>query len=604
MTVLTEKDSNQNSTVQEFKDLIETFVAGLFKGYTDPNLANKSGKVINDPVWGNIYLKQYEVLVLDSPLLQRLRNISQLGRVDLIYPGARHSRFEHSIGVFHLACKIVDNINRRCEESDRIGDRDFAMIRLAALLHDIGHCYYSHLSEKVYGNMKQFNDLRKLAPFQNGKPHEIFAYFMINTNTFKCYFRSLEPKIEDVDDEFFENIGKMIMGEFISEDVNGRKIFKEYMTNIINGDFDADKLDYLERDSYFCGLFLSYDIERFLYKINLYKNEGISNEEHRSLIISLAGVSAIEEIAFCKIMLNSYIYFHQKALAVDTVIDDFSYYLIREEKTGHPADFLNLTDKTILCRPFLSENLSDHSTMKAGDVFSLIEKRQLPKRALVLKYMYIEKKEKGKSPREKLQERFTEKTKSLAEKDSEFKVMSDQIGEILNSSDLEKEDNDLAKIFGTTKGNMEEYIKTMDAIRKGVFSMAQDVQDWLQKDNSHVDFTEYDIYVCFRDQPSFSSENVNIIDYDNEPRSLNDIMPLGPWTKAFAANKWAGYIFAREDLIPLVNLAARYYFKINHGLEIKEGFCYAYLKKKDREKAQGFKKQLKEFEKEIGVENM
>jgi HD superfamily phosphohydrolase len=495
MITPTRKDTNQDFIIQEFKDRVETFVTELFKDYIPPKPTNESGKVINDPVWGNIYLNQYEVLVLDSPLLQRLRNISQVGRVDLIYPGARHSRFEHSIGVFHLACKIVDNLNRRPEKSNKISTRDFAMIRLAALLHDIGHCYYSHLSEKIYGNMKQFNDLRTLLPFKKGKPHEIFAYFMINTNKFKDYFLLLDSGVENIDDEFFENIGKMIMGEFISENVNGRKIVKEYMTNIINGDFDADKLDYLERDSYFCGLFLTYDIERFLYKINLHTNYERSNEEHKSLIISLAGVSAIEEIAFCKIMLNSYIYFHQKILAIDTVIDDFSYYLIKSEKITHPADFLALTDKSIFCQSFFSETISDHSAMKIENVFSLIEKRQLPKRALVLKHIYIKKKEKGKSLREKLQERFIEKTKNLAETDNEFKVMRDQIGEILNST-FEEEDNDLTEIFGTYKGNMEKYIKTMDAIRKGVFLLAQKAKDKLQeKGCSHINFTEY-IYMC------------------------------------------------------------------------------------------------------------
>jgi HD superfamily phosphohydrolase len=138
------------------------------------------------------------------------------------------------------------------------------------------------------------------------------------------------------------------------------------------------------------GIAPLYDIERFLYKINLHKNEERTNEEHRSLIISLAGVSAIEEIAFCKIMLNSYIYFHQKVLAIDTVIDDFSYYLLKSKKITHPADFLTLTDKSIFCQSFLSKIVSDHSTMKIENVFSLIEKRQLPKRALVLKHMYIE----------------------------------------------------------------------------------------------------------------------------------------------------------------------------------------------------------------------
>jgi hypothetical protein len=73
-------------------------------------------------------------------------------------------------------------------------------------------------------------------------------------------------------------------------------------------------------------------------------------------------------------------------------------------------------------------------------------------------------------------------------------------------------------------------------------------------------------------------------------------MPLGPWTKAFAANKWAGYIFARDDLIPLINLAARNYFKNRYDLEFKEEFYYAYLKEKDIESARKFSDHLKEFD--------
>ncbi|MGZ7095649.1 MAG: HD domain-containing protein, partial [Methanobacterium sp.] len=92
-------------------------------------------KLIRDSVHGNLYLDEFEIKLLDTPQMQRLRRIKQLGFTNLVYPGANHTRFEHSIGTMHIASQIADNIE--LEEDHK------KMVRCAALLHDVGHAPFS-----------------------------------------------------------------------------------------------------------------------------------------------------------------------------------------------------------------------------------------------------------------------------------------------------------------------------------------------------------------------------------------------------------------------------------------------------------------------------
>ena len=108
-------------------------------------------------------------------------------------------------------------------------------------------------------------------------------------------------------------------------------------------------------------------------------------------------------------------------------------------------------------------------------------------------------------------------------------------------------------------------------------------------------FDKFDIFASFRNPPSFSSEDIIINGHGNKLISLDDLMPLGEWTEAFAANKWSGYIFSREDIIPIVNLASRIYLRQKYGITLKEESKYACLKRADV-------KQVKEIEKELDLE--
>ncbi len=109
----------------------------------DEGTGSYQHKVICDPVHGHIGISRTEQELIDTPSFQRLRNLKQLGLASLVYPNATHSRFAHSLGVFHIMGRIIDLLLRR----DILSNGDRKKLRLAALLHDIGHYPYSHLFE-------------------------------------------------------------------------------------------------------------------------------------------------------------------------------------------------------------------------------------------------------------------------------------------------------------------------------------------------------------------------------------------------------------------------------------------------------------------------
>src|ERR1700730_5234819 len=141
---------------------VERFVKWTFRDYRP---ARPRGlKVINDSLLGNQYFSRHEVAVIDSPLLQRLKRIKQTGLVYQVYPSATHSRFEHSLGVTTIAERCLRAIQERVsvETGQTVADfdrtsGDLAHLRMAAMLHDVGHGLCSHASEQIY---ELLSDLR------------------------------------------------------------------------------------------------------------------------------------------------------------------------------------------------------------------------------------------------------------------------------------------------------------------------------------------------------------------------------------------------------------------------------------------------------------
>ena len=199
---------------------------------------SKRFSVLRDPVHGDVYLTHEELRVLDTPEMQRLRGIKQLGTAYLVYPGAVHTRFDHSIGTVHVAQKMIEAIRLSFDldpaGSLSISEEEARVIRIAALLHDVAHIPHGHSIEDQDGLFERHD-----TPYR-----------------FQRLFDPARP------------LGKVLRELGVYEDVfsiltepgtEGRREVPAYWSQLIGGTIAADILDYLARDAYFTGLRLEVD---------------------------------------------------------------------------------------------------------------------------------------------------------------------------------------------------------------------------------------------------------------------------------------------------------------------------------------------------------
>lgn len=279
---------------RSLEDRVEEFVAWLFCEHK--TVLPRDAKVINDSLLGNQYFAKHEVVVIDSPLLQRLKRIKQTGLVFQVFPSATHSRFEHSLGATTLAERCFTAIQDRVSvESPRTviadGDRlrgDLAHLRMAALLHDVGHGLCSHASEQIYALLSDLQEFRRKPDYVKNAPGEILSYLIVKSKTFQDWFR--EYVVRGCQAQLdLELIGQMMLGRHPNND-------RHFLAQIISSPYDADKLDYIARDSYYCGLALTVDLPRFYSMISTAKYK-----DYRILV--LRSYVPLEQILFSKMTL-------------------------------------------------------------------------------------------------------------------------------------------------------------------------------------------------------------------------------------------------------------------------------------------------------------
>uniref|UniRef100_A0A8C5A591 HD domain-containing protein n=1 Tax=Gadus morhua TaxID=8049 RepID=A0A8C5A591_GADMO len=227
-------------------------------------LSGFSINVFNDPIHGHIELHPLLVKIMDTPQFQRLRNIKQLGGAYLVFPGASHNRFEHSIGVGHLAGRLVRSLNERQPEL-QINTRDILCVQIAGLCHDLGHGPFSHMFDGMFipkgrPGFKWKHETASLAMFD----------YLVEDN-------DLMPVMEEyglVLPEDLVFIKEQIGGPQVSIDspsrgwpYEGRPEEKSFLYEIVankrNG-IDVDKWDYFARDCYHLGIKNNFDYHRFL----------------------------------------------------------------------------------------------------------------------------------------------------------------------------------------------------------------------------------------------------------------------------------------------------------------------------------------------------
>ena len=232
-----------------------------------------SVEIIRDPLWNNIRLDPLAFELIDTPAFQRLRYVRQLGLAFLVYPGATHSRFEHALGTYHLARRTLTLFEEQ-EEYSRIGDEECQLIRVAALLHDIGHYPFSHALEEI-GAMH----------------HEAVARPLI------CDGEVAQVLRRELGADAPERIVALIRGESESP-----------LQGLISGSIDLDKLDYLRRDAFMCGVsYGEIDVDRLINALTLVADP-VAGEPRVGMVEK--GLSALESLLFARYQMYRNVYWH------------------------------------------------------------------------------------------------------------------------------------------------------------------------------------------------------------------------------------------------------------------------------------------------------
>lgn len=298
------------SGIRDFEERVEDFVQESLSGYV-PSMI-RSDKIIRDAILGHHLFYQHEINLIDSPLLQRLRRVHQTALAYLTYPAATHTRFEHSLGVVIFAQKMIDALNHSSRGRTRrpmlISDVQVTELRLAALLHDVGHCLFSHASEIVYDNWDSTGELRALRRADSGlfgeaAGHEILSYYIVRSAPFRRLWEDIVGLYKGASVRLYRILTKVNLKRVanIIIGVRASKNYPTWLSKIINGPFDADKLDYMGRDGYFSGLVTPIDTDRLFVSLSVF-NHG--NYEP-FICVDISGATALEQILFNKMLLFS-----------------------------------------------------------------------------------------------------------------------------------------------------------------------------------------------------------------------------------------------------------------------------------------------------------
>ena len=257
-------------------------------------------RVIHDPLHGGIRVDEVYMDILDRPEMQRLRSVRQLGLGNLVFPGANHTRFEHSLGVYHLAGRMASALQMSREET--------RTVRAAALLHDICHPPFSHTMEEIlenefgvdhmdlarklihgdvphmldsdmdlFGGTEPISDLLKAADIDPGAVCDLIEHPRSKSGGLDLFLSGDSPQ------SFFEN--------------------KDYIHQIIHGPVDADQMDYLLRDAHYTGVVLgTIDIDRLLSQIRIGKGK---------MVVGKGGIVATEGLMVSRALMYSSVYYHK-----------------------------------------------------------------------------------------------------------------------------------------------------------------------------------------------------------------------------------------------------------------------------------------------------
>lgn len=308
-------------------------------------------RVIRDPLWNTIPVDPTAIRIIDTPAFQRLRYIRQLGLAHLVYPGATHTRFDHAVGVYHLARTALRLLRDRSDLPEEVWT-GAELIPYAGLLHDIGHYAFSHA-------------LEELEPDRVPGHHEEVSV---------RFFESVELReaLADVGPDAATRIFRLIRGESA-----------EPLSGLVSGSLDLDKMEYLRRDARFCGVpYGEVDVDRLLQGLAVLRDPDSGSLE---IGVDEKALSALESLLFAKYQMFRNVYWHHAVRAATAL-----YKRIVDQAVGcgllEAEELIGPTDEALLYE--IGRRAEADSSPPARQLaqrwLPALWNRQLPKRALEL----------------------------------------------------------------------------------------------------------------------------------------------------------------------------------------------------------------------------
>ncbi|HPH87549.1 MAG TPA: HD domain-containing protein [Chitinophagales bacterium] len=277
-------------------------------------------KIFNDPVYGFISIP-YDIVfdIIEHPYFQRLRRIQQLGLSSLVYPGATHSRFHHSLGAMHLMYRSLEVLKSKGQE---ISEDESKAAVLAILMHDLGHGPFSHALEGVLAE---------------GIHHEHISMLMMQ-NLQKEFGKPIEMAIQ-----IFTN-----------------QYPKKFLYQLVSGQLDMDRLDYLNRDSFYSGVsegVVGYD--RIINMLDVHND---------NIVVEEKGIYSIEKFIVARRLMYWQVYLHKTSLVADLMLKNA---VLRAKELSRTAK-LN-KDVSGNLNLFLTQNLSETNFADYIDNFAALD---------------------------------------------------------------------------------------------------------------------------------------------------------------------------------------------------------------------------------------
>ena len=528
-----------NQSLIELRDKVNEYSDELLNEYLEymseycksHTLSCSHDKNFYDAVWGTININEGEIVVINSPLLQRLRKIKQLGLVDLLYSSANHSRFSHTIGVLQAATSMGEQINRELRKKNESEQKDvMQLIRLAAIFHDCGHMFCSHASERFFQTNANYSKQKDVESIRNcfrkslgnmPKPGlaEIISVLMVASPSVRSLLRMAKDGFFSIsfndhsENDFIEKICCFILGFPYS---------KDYLpfSQIISGQIDADKLDYLKRDSHATGVPVAVDMSRIFQKLrveeptkpitmvsNPYDQK---NDKSYAIAIAPTALSTVDQLVISRYMMFENVYFHQKVLTAEEmlrhaleildgstegILNDFRVIFKLNDGIVINDNFAD-TVQSIITRNDKFKILDNDKYQRACAIFRDLSRRRLFKRCISFSLDGIS---------------------SLDEVDSSF-----------YEDVIVKKDNNARKVF-------------LDLVKKEI----EEIKNVLKKDNIYFCDTTDIIFIAPPDIAESIKSNIMVADRKHHER--NDYFMSDSWLKSKSSAKKENYLATYEE---------------------------------------------------------